>query len=85
MAQFEYACGECDYLTGWKRESEAIELLGAHYRAEHPGCVLGGTGRARYASSSVEPESSGGGGLGCAAWVGIVILLVLVAAMCEQG
>ncbi|MFE6222965.1 hypothetical protein [Streptomyces sp. NPDC057854] len=85
MAQFEYACGECNYVTGWKKESEALDLLSAHYRAEHPGTLLGGTGRARYTSSPEAPKSSGGGCMGCAGLAGLVILLLLVAAMCEQG
>lgn len=76
MAQFENACGECGYTTGWCSQSEADERLVRHYLDRHPTVAPGGAHRVRDGDPSA-------GGCGSCLLV-LVVLIVLVAILSNR-
>ena len=75
-ANYRYWCGECHYRTPWLTESEGADQQDRHYAQRHPGIVPGGR---------VEVRRSSGGGTGCLAVVGLLFLVLLLAATCQDG
>lgn len=84
MALFENVCGECGYRTGQQRQSEAERLVIEHYRTQHPGLWPGG---GQWIIDAPEPplKQGRGGGMGCGAWFGILIVAFFLLAMCSRG
>ncbi|MQS16881.1 hypothetical protein F7Q99_33015 [Streptomyces kaniharaensis] len=73
---YRYWCGECGYRTPWLGESRAQELQIEHYAKRHPDVPPGG---------SVETNrKKPGEGPGCLATLGVVILLLVLAASCHR-
>jgi hypothetical protein len=73
---YRYWCGECGYRTPWLSESQGEELQIEHYIRRHPGVPPGGTVEVNRRN----PD----GGHGCLVLLGIVLLLLLVAASCHR-
>jgi len=74
-ANYRYWCGECRYRTSWLTESQGAEQQERHYTERHPGLLPGGR-------VEVDPRKGGGGG--CIAVVGVLLLLVLFARSCQN-
>ncbi|MEV4340336.1 hypothetical protein [Streptomyces sp. NPDC049590] len=73
---YRYWCGECGFKSSWGTESEGEREQLAHYARNHPGIVPGG---------QVETDGrSPSGGSGCLTFLGIVIVLVILAASCHR-
>lgn len=69
-------CGECAFRTPWLSESQAETRQIQHYAERHPGLEPGG---------HVEvSRRSPNGGTGCLRVVGILVLLLILAAACRQ-
>ena len=73
---YRYWCGECGFKTSWGTESEGERQQIAHYAERHPGIVPGG----QVETNTKDP----GGGSGCLGFIGIVILLLILAAACHH-
>lgn len=73
---YRYWCGECSFKTPWLSESQGEQQQEEHYARRHRGTPPGG---------HVEVNrKSPGGGLGCAQALGIVVLLLVLAASCRH-
>ena len=75
-ANYRYWCGECHYRTPWLTESQGADQQLEHYVRRHPGIEPGGR---------VEVRTGSGGGVGCLALVGLLFLVLLLAATCQQS
>lgn len=73
---YRYWCGECSFKTSWGTESQGEEEQLRHYDSRHPGVPVGG----QVETNSKNPE----GGLGCVPIVGLIILLLIIAASCQR-
>lgn len=72
---YRYWCGECGAKTPWLSESQAEQQHIDHYARRHPEIDPGG---------HVEVNRKNPNGLGCLQAVGIVILLLILAASCRR-
>ncbi|MER5989036.1 hypothetical protein [Streptomyces sp. NPDC001787] len=73
---YRYWCGECGFKTPWLGESQGEQRQMDHYAKRHPGIPPGGL---------VETGRKGmNGGCGCVQAVGVLILLLLIAAACRR-
>jgi hypothetical protein len=73
-ANYRYWCGECRYRTPWLTESEGADSQLRHYAQRHSGIEPGGR---------VEVRTGSGGGAGCLALVGLLFVVLLLAATCQ--
>ncbi|MEE1782232.1 hypothetical protein PUR71_04720 [Streptomyces sp. SP17BM10] len=73
---YRYWCGECGYRTPWLAEPRAEEQQIDHYTRRHPGVPPGGTVEVNRKS----PQGSSG----CAALLGVLVLLLVLAASCRR-
>lgn len=73
---YRYWCGECGFKTPWLSESQVEKQQFEHYVKKHPGIDPGG----HVEVNRTNPN----GGLGCLQAVGIVVLLLILAASCRQ-
>ncbi|MFI9783121.1 hypothetical protein ACIHEI_06350 [Kitasatospora sp. NPDC051984] len=76
MAKFCGHCGECGFKTGWTTEATAAQQLLDHYARRHPRVEPGGV-------TQIKPGNPEG--LGCFAWVVILIVAFLALAMCARN
>lgn len=73
---YRHWCGECSYKTAWLSESQSEDQQIQHYAEQHPGIPPGG---------SVEVNKSDpSGGLGCLPMLGILVVLLILAASCQR-
>ncbi|MCX4729468.1 hypothetical protein [Streptomyces sp. NBC_01363] len=72
---YRHWCGECGYKTGWLSESQSEEQQIEHYAKQHPGIPPGG---------SVEVNRKDPDSLGCLPVLGILFLLLILAASCQR-
>ncbi|MEV8100743.1 hypothetical protein [Kitasatospora sp. NPDC085879] len=70
---YRYWCGECGFKTAWLGESQGEQRLVEHYAKQHPGIRPGG----QVESRRKRPD----GGSGCALVVGLVVLMLILAAV----
>ncbi len=88
MAQFQRACGECGFATGWTTESSSEHQLLAHYHQRHPNIDPGGAVQIRDGSPLKGGESPGIGAGGCCAVAAILLVLfflfIIVSLVNEQ-
>lgn len=77
-ANYRYWCGECHYRTSWLTESAGADAQVQHYIQRHPGIEPGGR-------VEVRTSSGGGGGIGCLALVGVLFVVLLLAATCQDS
>jgi hypothetical protein len=72
---YRYWCGECGFRTAWLNESQGQERQIEHYARRHPGIDPGG---------HVEVNRRRpGAARGCAKALGLVVLLLILAASCH--
>ena len=74
-ANYRYWCGECRHRTPWLTESQGADQHWTHYAQHHPGIPAGGR---------VEIRRSSGSGAGCLALIGLLFVLLLLAATCQH-
>ncbi|MFD9408094.1 hypothetical protein ACFWBN_13905 [Streptomyces sp. NPDC059989] len=72
---YRHWCGECSHKTAWLSESESEQQLIEHYAKQHPGVLPGG---------SFEVNKKDPNGLGCLPMLGILFVLLLLAAQCQR-
>ncbi|WP_354644327.1 hypothetical protein [Kitasatospora camelliae] len=73
---YRYRCGECGFKTGWLSESQGEQQQMEHYSKRHPGLLPGGLVETNHKDPS--------GGFGCAEVVGVLVVLLLLAASCRR-
>ncbi|GAA2153235.1 hypothetical protein GCM10009760_50720 [Kitasatospora kazusensis] len=73
---FRYWCGECGFKTPWLTQSQGERHQIEHYAKHHPGIPAGGHVEAN--------RKNPNGGHGCAEALGLVVLLLIVAASCHR-
>ncbi|MFF9345795.1 hypothetical protein [Streptomyces sp. NPDC014734] len=73
---YRYWCGECGFKTPWLSESEGEQRQLDHYAQRHPGIPPGG----HVEANRKNPE----GGIGCVHVIGIIVLLLIIAAACSR-
>ncbi|MEV5259325.1 MULTISPECIES: hypothetical protein [Streptomyces] len=73
---YRYWCGECTAKTSWLDESRAEQQQIDHYTRKHPGIPPGGHVEVHRGN----PQ----GGLGCLPFLGITIVLLVIAASCRR-
>jgi hypothetical protein len=70
---YRYRCGECGHHTSWGSESQGQRAIEAHYAQRHPHVATGGMVEFRQGAS--------GCGSGCLIALGILVLLIVLAAV----
>ncbi|MEY9845032.1 ribosomal protein S27AE [Streptacidiphilus sp. BW17] len=73
---YRYRCGECGYRTPWGHQSQGERGIASHYEKRHPYLDPGGIVEYRQGSS--------GCGAGCLVAVGILVLLLVIAAATQH-
>jgi hypothetical protein len=72
---YRFWCGECGFKTPWLSESQGAERQLSHYEKQHPGIPPGG---------HVEANRKNPEGGGCLQVLGIIVLLLIIAAACRR-
>ncbi|MGW2180875.1 hypothetical protein ACWCXX_22840 [Streptomyces sp. NPDC001732] len=72
---YRFWCGECGFKTPWLSESQGEKRQLEHYEKQHPGILPGG----HVEANRKDPE-----GGGCLSVLGIIVLLLIIAAACQR-
>ncbi|MFE9259223.1 hypothetical protein [Streptomyces sp. NPDC006879] len=72
---YRYWCGECEFKTTWLNESQTERQQIEHYASKHPGIEPGG---------HVQINRRDADGVGCLQILGVLVLLLILAAACRH-